>query len=332
GYYVDFEPDKQALARYGLTVDDVQMVVESAIGGMDISETIEGRERYSINVRYPRELRDNLEKIERILVATPTGVQIPLGQLGRLISRMGPPMVLDEGGSLAGYVYVDLVGRDPGSYVNDAKRAIADSVQIPSGYFISWTGQYEYLARMQERMKLVLPLTLMLIFGFLLFSMRSSSKSLIIMVSVPLSLSGGIILMWLLQYNTSVAVYAGAIALIGVAVETTSIMMVFLDQSWTRWRAEGRLNSLDDTLLATLEGAQNSFRSVLMAVAMNVFGLAPVMMATGLGADVMKTLATPMFGGLFSLVLLTVVVIPCVYRTVYGRALPLKDSPATGAV
>ncbi len=332
GYYVDFEPDKQALARYGLTVGDAQMVVESAIGGMDISETIEGRERYSINVRYPRELRDNLEKIERILVATPAGVQVPLGQLGRLVTRMGPPMVLDESGSLAGYVYVDLVGRDPGSYVKDAKAAIAESVQIPQGYFISWTGQYEYLARMQERMMLVLPLTLILIFGFLFFSMRSTSKSLIIMASVPLSLSGGIILMWVLNYNTSVAVWAGAIALIGVAVETTSIMMVFLDQAWSKWRAEGRLNSVDDTLLATIEGAQNSFRSVLMAVAMNVFGLAPVMMATGLGADVMKTLATPMFGGLLSLVLLTIVVIPCVYRSAYGRSLTAQDKTVAGAV
>lgn len=330
GYYVDFEPDKQALARYGLTVGDVQMVVESAIGGMDISETIEGRERYSINVRYPRELRDNLEKIERILVATPAGMQVPLGQLGRLVTRTGPPMVLDESGSLAGYVYVDLVGRDPGSYVKDAKAAIAKSVQLPQGYFISWTGQYEYLARMQERMMLVLPLTLILIFGFLFFSMRSTSKSLIIMASVPLSLSGGIILMWFLNYNTSVAVWAGAIALIGVAVETTSIMMVFLDQAWAKWRAEGRLNSVEDTLLATIEGAQNSFRSVLMAVTMNVFGLAPVMMATGLGADVMKTLATPMFGGLLSLVLLTIVVIPCVYRSVYGRSLTEQNNAVAG--
>jgi Cu(I)/Ag(I) efflux system membrane protein CusA/SilA len=331
GYYVDFEPDKQALARYGLSVGDAQMVVESAIGGMDISETIEGRERYSINVRYPRELRDNLEKIERILVATPSGMQVPLGQLGRLVTRMGPPMVLDESGSLAGYVYVDLVGRDPGSYVKDAKAAIAKSVQIPSGYFITWTGQYEYLARMQERMKLVLPLTLILIFGFLFFSMRSTSKSLIIMASVPLSLSGGIILMWVLNFNTSVAVWAGAIALIGVAVETTSIMMVYIDQAWSRWRAEGRLNSADDTLLATIEGAQSSFRSVLMAVAMNVFGLAPVMMATGLGADVMKTLAAPMFGGLLSLVLLTIVVIPCVYRSAYGRSLTAQDKTVPGA-
>lgn len=327
GYYVDFEPDKSALARYGLTIEDVQMVVESAIGGMDVSETVEGRERYSINVRYPRELRDNLEVIGRILVASPSGAQIPLGQLGQLITRMGPPMVLDEGGSLAGYVYVDLVGRDPGSYVRDAKQAIDNAVKIPPGYFITWTGQYEYLARMQERMKLVLPLTLLLIFGFLFFSMRSTSRSLIIMLSVPLSLTGGIVLMWLLGFNTSVAVWAGAIALIGVAVETASIMMVFLDQAWRRWREAGRLSSPEDSLMATIEGAQNSFRSVLMAVAMNVFGLAPVMMATGLGADVMKTLATPMFGGLFSLVLLTVLVIPCVYRAAYGRDLsPVASS------
>jgi Cu(I)/Ag(I) efflux system membrane protein CusA/SilA len=325
GYYIDFEADKEALARYGLTIGDVQMVIQSAVGGMDIAETIEGRERYSINVRYPRELRDDLEKIERILVATPVGAQVPLGQLGKLVSRMGPPMVLDENGSLAGYVYIDLEGRDAGGYVNDAKMAIASAVTIPPGYFITWTGQYEYLARMQQRMTIVLPLTLALIFALLYFSMRSTSKTLIIMASVPLSLSGGIILMWVLGYNTSVAVWAGAIALIGVAVETTSIMMVFIDQAWKKYQEAGRLNTADDGVLAIIEGAKNSLRSVLMAVSMNVFGLLPVMVATGIGADVMKTLATPMFGGLLSLVLLTLIVIPCVYRSVYARALPLVN-------
>jgi copper/silver efflux system protein len=322
GYYVDFEADTKALARYGLTIGDVQMVIESAVGGMDIAQTVEGRERYSINVRYPRELRDDLEKIARILVATPVGVQVPLGQLGKLVNRMGPPMVLDENGSLAGYVYVDLEGRDAGGYVNAAKAAIAGSVTIPPGYFITWTGQYEYLERMQQRMAIVLPLTLALIFGFLFFSMRSTSRALIVMTSVPLSLSGGIILMWALNFNTSVAVWAGAIALIGVAVETTSIMLVFIDQSWKQWLDHGRLQTAENGMHAIIEGSKNSLRSVLMAVAMNVFGLLPVMLATGIGADVMKTLASPMFGGLLSLVFLTLIVIPCVYRTVYARALP----------
>jgi len=326
GNYLDFEADKAALARYGLVLGDVQMVIETAIGGMDIAETVEGRERYSINVRYPRELRDSVEKIEHILVATPAGAQVPLGQLGKLITRTGPPMVLDENGSLAGYVYIDLLNRDAGGYVTDAKAAIADAVHIPPGYFITWTGQYEYLARMQKRMAIVLPVTLVLVFAFLYFSMQSTSKALIVMLAVPLSLSGGITLMWFLNYNTSVAVWAGAIALIGVAVSTTSIMMVFLDQSWQRWQVEGRLLTAGDGQLAIVEGAKNSLRSVLMAVAMNVFGLMPVMLATGIGADVMKTLASPMFGGLLSLIFLTLLVIPCVYRRVYGRNLPANPS------
>lgn len=328
GNYLDFEADKAALARYGLVLGDVQMVIETAIGGMDIAETVEGRERYSINVRYPRELRDSVEKIEHILVATPAGAQVPLGQLGKLITRTGPPMVLDENGSLAGYVYIDLLNRDAGGYVTDAKAAIADAVHIPPGYFITWTGQYEYLARMQKRMAIVLPVTLVLVFAFLYFSMQSTSKALIVMLAVPLSLSGGIILMWFLNYNTSVAVWAGAIALIGVAVSTTSIMMVFLDQSWRRWQTEGRLLTASDGQLAIVEGAKNSLRSVLMAVAMNVFGLMPVMLATGLGADVMKTLASPMFGGLLSLIFLTLLVIPCVYRRVYGHNLPVAENNA----
>ncbi len=314
GYYLDFEPDRQALTRYGLNVGDAQMVVETAIGGMEISQTIEGRERYTINVRYPRELRDNIEKLSRILVATPTGTQVPLGQLGKLTTRMGPPMVLDENGSLAGYVYIDLKDRDPGGYVNDAKEAVKKEVKIPQGYFISWTGQYEYLERMQSRMKIVLPLTLLLIFAFLYFSMRSVSKSVMIMASVPLSLIGGILLMWALGYNTSVAVWAGAIALIGVAVETTSIMIVFLDQAWSKRKADGQLKNANDFTQATLEGAQMSLRSVLMAVSMNIFGLLPVMLATGLGADVMKRISSPMFGGLISLMLLTLVVIPVIYK------------------
>jgi len=313
GNYIDFEPDRDVLGRYGLNVGDVQTVVETAIGGMEISQTIEGRERYSINVRYPRELRDDVDKLSRTLVATPTGAQIPLNQLGKFVIRSGPPTVLDENGSLAGYVYIDLKDRDPGGYVEDAKEAVRKNVQIPPGYFIQWTGQYEYLERMQARMKIVLPLTLVLIFGLLYISMRSVSKTIMIMTSVPLSLVGGILLMWALKYNMSVAVWAGAIALIGVAVETTSIMVVFLDEAWKKNKEAGTLKDTQDYIRATMEGAQKSLRSVLMAVSMNIFGLLPVMMATGIGADVMKRLSSPMFGGLVSLTILTLIVIPVVY-------------------
>ncbi|MCR4296313.1 MAG: CusA/CzcA family heavy metal efflux RND transporter, partial [Elusimicrobia bacterium] len=313
GYYLDFEPDRARLQRYGLNVGDAQMIIETAIGGMEVSQTVDGRERYTINVRYPREFRDNVEKLSRILVPTPTGTQVPLGQLGKLIMRSGPPMILDENGSLAGYVYIDLKDRDPGGYVKDAKAAVAKSVELPPGYFLSWTGQYEYLIRMQRRMMIVLPLTLALVFMLLYFSLRSAGKSLMVMISVPLSLVGGIILMWVLGYNTSVAVWAGAIALIGVAVETTLIMIVYLDEAWKARAGSGRLKNEDDFRDATSEGARKCLRPVLMAVGMNIFGLMPVMAATGLGSDVMKRIASPMFGGLVSLTLLTLVVIPVVY-------------------
>jgi Cu(I)/Ag(I) efflux system membrane protein CusA/SilA len=319
GYYVDFEPDREVLQRYGLNVGDVQMVVETAIGGMEISQTVEGRERYTVNVRYPRELRDDVDALARVIVPTPTGAQVPIGQLGRIVARSGPPMILDENGSLAGYVYVDIGDRDTGGYVEDAKRAVAAELQMPPGYFLAWTGQYEYLARMQQRMKVVVPLTLLLVFALLYLAVRSVAKTLLIMASVPLSLVGGIVLMWALGYNTSVAVWAGAIALIGVAVETASIMVVFLDEAWARWRKEGRLVGRDDFAAATAEGAEKSLRPVLMAVAMNIFGLIPVMTATGIGADVMKRLSSPMFGGLVSLTLLTLIVIPVIYAMLERR-------------
>ncbi len=319
GYYVDFEPDREVLQRYGLNVGDVQMVVETAIGGMEISQTVEGRERYSVSVRYPRELRDDVDKLARVIVPTPTGAQVPLGQLGRIVARSGPPMILDENGSLAGYVYVDLEGRDTGGYVEDAKRAVAAELETPPGYFLVWTGQYEYLARMQQRMKIVVPLTLLVIFALLYLAMRSAAQTLMIMASVPLSLVGSIVLMWALGYNTSVAVWAGAIALIGVAVETAAIMVVFLDEAWGRWRKEGRLAGREDFVAATAEGAEKSLRPVLMAVAMNIFGLIPVMTATGIGADVMKRISSPMFGGLVSLTLLTLIVIPVIYALLEQR-------------
>jgi len=321
GYYLDFEPDRKMLQRYGLNVGDALMVVETAIGGTEISQTVEGRERYTINVRYPRELRDSIDKLNRILVATSTGAQVPLGELGKFIMRMGPPMVLDENGSLAGYVYIDLQNRDPGGYVDDAKEAVRKNIKLPPGYFISWTGQYEYLERMQSRMKIILPLTLLLIFGFLYMSMKSVPKVIMIMAAVPLSLIGGILLMWVLDYNMSVAVWAGGIALIGVAVETASIMVVFLSAAWKRRAAEGRLNTPDEFIEATMQGAQKSLRPVMMAVSMNIFGLVPVMIATGIGADVVKRLSSPMFGGLVSLLMLILIVIPVLYKIYEERVL-----------
>lgn len=320
GYYVDFEPDREIIARYNLDVGDVFDVLEIAVGGMVISETIEGRERYSINVRYPRELRDDVAALGRVLVRTSSGAQIPLETLGKIVTRTGPPMVLDENGALAGYVYVDLEGRDTGGYVQDAKLAVERDVHLPPGTWLQWTGQYEYLERMQERMKLVVPLTLAIVFVLLYVAMRSAAKTMLVMMSVPLSLVGGIALMWWQGYATSVAVWAGAIALIGVAVETTSIMIVFLDEAWAARASTDRLQSKGDRIDATVEGAQKCLRPVLMAVGMNIFGLIPIMTATGVGADVMKRLSAPMFGGLISLVALTLIVLPAAYLTYATRA------------
>lgn len=314
GYYVDFAPDRPLLARYGLTVGEVQRVIESAVGGMTISQTIEGRERYTINLRYPRELRDDVEKLARVLVATPTGANVPLGLLGRFMKRSGPPMILDEDGLLAGYVYIDVEGRDIGGYVDDAKEAVARSVSVPEGYFISWTGQYEYLERVREKMRVVLPLTLALVFGLLYMSLKSAKKTWLVMAAVPLSLTGGVILMRALHYNMSVAVWAGVIALIGVAVETASIMVIFLDEAWESSRRESRLRTPEDFDRATMDGAQKCLRPTLMAVAMNVIGLIPVMSASGIGSDVIKRISSPMFGGLVSLTGLTLFAIPLAYR------------------
>ncbi|KAB2841916.1 efflux RND transporter permease subunit, partial [bacterium] len=321
GYYLTFEPNRPVLARYGLTVGDAQRMVETAIGGVSISPTVEGRERYTINVRYPRELRDNVEKLERVLVSAPTGAKVPMGELGTFKTRLGPPMILDEGGSLAGYIYIDLRGRDVGGYVDEAKKVVAEQVKFPPGYFARWTGQYEYLERVRDRLKIVLPLTLVLIFFILYLSIRSTSKTLLIMVSVPLSLIGGIFLMWVLKYNTSVAVWAGAIALIGVAVETCAIMVIFLDQAWKDLAKNHPHPTEENFVQATLEGAQKSLRPVLMAVAMNIFGLIPIMVAVGIGADVMKRISSPMFGGLVSLTILTLFVVPILYKMREQRVL-----------
>lgn len=323
GYYLDFEPDRSALQRYGLNVGDAQMVVETAIGGMEISQTVEGRERYTINVRYPRELRDDVEKLSRILVTSPLGVQIPLGQLGKITTSMGPPMILDENGSIAGYVYIDLKDRDPGGYVKDAKKAVDKEIKLPPGYFITWTGQYEYLERMQNKMKIVLPLTILLIFGFLFFTMRSVSRTLMTMVSLPLAAVGSILFIWVLGFNMSVAIWVGIIALMGVAIQDTMVMVIFLDEAWKIRRDEGQLKTREDCFLATTDGALKSLRSIVMDLVTDFIGLLPVMLAVGLGADVMKRLSAPMFGGLFLLMFFILIVIPVIYL-VYEQRKVLK--------
>jgi len=313
GYFLDFEMRREEIARYGLTVMDVGQIIESAIGGESIDTTIEGRERYPINVRYLRELRDDPQKLSRVLVSTPTGTQVPLAQLTTLRFLPGPPMIRDEDGLLSGYVYVDMAGRDVGGYVEDLKRAVAEQVELPPGYTITWSGQYEFMQRVRERLTIFVPLTLIIIFVLFYFTFRSVAQTLMVMLGVPLSLVGGVWYLAFLQYNMSIAVWVGLIALAGVAAETSAVMLAYLNGACARRRTAGTLRSLTDLLEAVQEGALERIRPVTMTALANILGLIPVMWATGTGADVMKRLAAPMVGGVLSAMLLTLVVIPALY-------------------
>jgi Cu(I)/Ag(I) efflux system membrane protein CusA/SilA len=313
GYFLDFDIRRDEIARYGLTVMDVGQIIESAIGGESIATTIEGRERYPINVRYPRELRDNADKLQRVLVATPTGMQVPLAQLATLRVLSGPAMIRDENGMLSGYVYVDMAGRDIGGYVEDLKRAVRDQVTLPPGYTITWSGQYEFMQRVQERLKIFVPLTIASIFVLFYFTFRSVAETLMVMLGVPFALVGGVWYLVWLDYNMSIAVWVGLIALAGIAAETSAVMLAYLDEACAQRQAGGQLHTFQDVLDTVHVGAVQRIRPMAMAGLANILGLIPVMWATGTGADIMKRLAAPMVGGVLSAMLLTLVVIPALY-------------------
>jgi Cu(I)/Ag(I) efflux system membrane protein CusA/SilA len=320
-YYLDVTVDRRQAARYNLTVADVEQVIESAIGGVNVTTTVEGRERYSVNVRYARELREDPEPLKRVLVPTPSGAQIPLAQLARFDIAMGPSMVRDENGSLAGIVYVDVEGRDLAGYVQDAKRRIAERVKLPTGTSLIWAGSYQYLLRAQDRMKIVVPVTLLLVFVLLYLNFRSVAQTLIVLLSIPFAVVGSVLLLGLLGYNLSVAVWVGIIALAGVAAETGVIMLIYLDEAYDRWRAESRLRTRADVVESVIEGAVLRVRPKAMTVAAIIFGLLPIMWSHGAGADVMKRIAAPMIGGMVTSTLLTLIVIPVIYAWWRGRSL-----------
>ena len=313
GNYLDFEIDREEAARYGLTVGDVQDIIMSAIGGMNITYTVEGLERYPINLRYGRELRDNLPALRRVLVPTPGGAQIPMGQLANLVIRRGPPSIKSENARLNAWIYVDIKGVDVGTYVERAQQAVRENITLPAGYSLVWSGQYEYMQRAKERLRVVVPITLGIILLLLYLNFGNIIPSLIVMLSMPFALVGGIWLMYLLDYNMSVAVGVGFIALAGLAAETGVVMLTYLQQSVAEWRAAGKLKSRDDLLQAVLDGASMRVRPVLMTVASTIGGLLPIMWSTGTGSQVMKRIAAPMVGGLFSAIILTLLVIPALY-------------------
>jgi len=321
GYYLDFHINREEAARYGLTVEDVEDVIESAIGGKNITQTVEGRERYPVNVRYLRELRGDPESLRRVLVGTPTGAQIPMAQLARITMATGPPMIRDENGSLAGIVFVDVAGRDLGGYVEEVQRLIRERVTLPPNYSLVWGGQFQYLERANARLKVVVPVTILLIFVLLYLNFKSVTKSFIVLLSVPFAAVGAVVFLNLLHYHLSVAVWVGIIALAGVAAETGVIMIIFLDEAYDRRQREGRLQSMADLWEAIIEGAVQRVRPKMMTASAIIIGLLPIMWSHGTGADVMKRIAAPMIGGMVSSTILTLIVIPVLYMLWRGRSL-----------
>ena len=314
GYFIDFDWNRDALARYGLTIDDVQDVLASAVGGENVTATVEGRARYPVNVRYLSDFRDDVGRLNRVLVPVNNGqMQIPVSQLAAIHVRSGPGMLRDENGMLAGYVYVDVAGRDVGSYVDEAKQVVRDRVELPPGYALDWSGQYESMQRVRERLTLVLPLTLFLIVLLLYANTRSVAKTLIVLVAVPFSAVGAIWLLYALGYNVSIAVWVGLIALMGVDAETGVFMLLYLDLAYQRAQAEDRMRSLTDLNEAIVQGAVKRIRPKFMTVACMFLGLVPIMWSMGAGADVMKRIAAPMIGGIFTSFILELMVYPAIY-------------------
>jgi Cu(I)/Ag(I) efflux system membrane protein CusA/SilA len=325
GRYLDIDVDREAAARYGLTTDDVQMAMMAAVGGMPAGETIEGRERYSVLVRYPRALRDNPQQIASTLVATPAGAQVKLGQLARIQIVQGPPQIKSENAYLNNLVYVDVRGRDIGSYVSDAKQLLERKLDLPPGYRLEWSGQYESMQRANRMLRIVVPITLAIIFMLLFFEFGSVAEAAIIMLSLPFALVGGVWLMWLLDYNLSIATGIGFIALAGVAAETGVVMLIYLDQAYHERRERGLLRGRPDVDAAVEHGAVERVRPKMMTVTAVIAGLLPILWSTGTGADVMKRIAAPMVGGMVSSTLLTLIVIPAIYSLWKEREVRRED-------
>jgi Cu(I)/Ag(I) efflux system membrane protein CusA/SilA len=313
GYYVDFDLRRDELARYGLSIEDAQTMVMSAIGGENVTTTIEGRERYPVNVRYGRDYRKNVHALRRVLVPTPSGAQIPMAQIADIRLVEGPSMIRNENGQLAGYVYVDMAGRDVGSYVEEAKRAVAERVELPKGYTLLWSGQYENMQRVQERLRIVLPLTVFLIALLLYMNTKSGVKTAIVLLAVPFSLVGAVWLLYGLGYHLSIAVWVGMIALMGLDAETGVFMLLFLDLAYDERVRAGRMRTAVDLEEAVVHGAVKRVRPKMMTVMAAFMGLLPIMWATGTGADVMKRIAAPMVGGLATSFLLELLVYPVLF-------------------
>src|SRR5438067_1166628 len=324
GYFLDFTVNREAAARYGLKVGDVNDIVESAIGGKNITTTVEGRERYPVNTRYARDFRQDLDALKRVLVPTPTGAQVPISMLADITYKTGPPSVRSENGKLVGFVFVDITTSDIAGYVRKASQLLNQRIQYPSGYYVEWAGQFQYLQAAKERLKVVVPFTLLIIFVLMYISSRSVTRILIVLLTVPFSLVGAFWLLYLLGYNMSAAVWVGLIALAGVSAETGVVMLLYLDHAWDKFKSHGRMHTIKDLHDAVMEGAVQRIRPKIMTVCAILFGLLPIMWSPTLqaGADVMKRIATPMIGGIITSAILELLIFPVIYVVWRKRELP----------
>jgi Cu(I)/Ag(I) efflux system membrane protein CusA/SilA len=337
GYFLDIRPKRAEIARYGLSIDDVQTVIAAALGGMNLTLTVEGRERYPVHVRYARELQNDMEKLKRIFVpvsvagssngmsaavSQKSGIaHIPLGEIADIGVVQGPTSIKSEEGLLANYVYIDFSGRDIGGYVDEAKKNVERQVKLPAGYSLQWSGEYEYLLKTQERLKTVIPLTLFIIFVLIYLNTKSTVKTTIILLAVPFSLVGSFWLLHILGYNWSIAVAVGMIALAGLDAETGVVMLLYLDLSYEQWKKEGRMKGVEDLKDAIMHGAVKRIRPKLMTVGVILAGLIPIMFSHGTGADIMKRIAAPMVGGVITSEILELTIYPAIYLIWKGRKL-----------
>jgi Cu(I)/Ag(I) efflux system membrane protein CusA/SilA len=327
GYYLDFDIDRLTAARYGIQVGDIQMVIQSALGGMTISETVEGLERYPISLRYDRDFRSDLPALKRVLVPSPTGAHIPLEQLVTINVRNDPDSIKTENSRRTAWVYVDIKGIDVGTYVKNAQQAVADHITLPAGYNIVWSGQYEYIESTRARLIVIIPLTLLIIFVIIYMSTQSAVKTGIVFMAVPFSLIGAFWLLYLLDYNMSIGVWVGLIALAGLDAETGVVMLLYLDLAHKKWTEEGRMLTLGDLKQAIHHGAVKRIRPKVMTVVTVIAGLLPIMWSTGAGADVMKRIAAPMVGGSISSLALEMLVYPVIFFIWRGRQLDKSNAP-----
>jgi Cu(I)/Ag(I) efflux system membrane protein CusA/SilA len=330
GRYIDVDIDRVAAARYGLNIKDVQDVVASAVGGMNVGYTVEGLERYPVNLRYPQDFRDSIGKLQELPVVTPTGANVTLADVARVEVADGPAMIRSENARPSGWVFVDIRGRDLGGYVADAKQRVAAQLELPAGYSLGWSGQYEYLQRAADRLKVVVPLTLAIIVLLLYLNFRDMRDVLLILGALPFALVGGVWLLYLLDYELSIAAAVGFIALAGVAAETGVVMVMYLRQAWQARRAEAQADGVaatrDDLRDAIVHGALLRLRPKLMTVITIIVGLLPIMWGSGTGSEVMRRIAAPMVGGMASALVLTLLIIPSLYLIVHGWNLPDPDA------